>query len=153
MLHEPTESVHATAVLVGDRGVLISGNSGAGKSSIANELMRRAGARDAFAAVISDDRCVLRAASGRLICNGPNSLQGGLEVRGSGLHRVDCEPAGVIHLVVELVDSSQAIRFADDTKTVIAGISIPSLALPERAIEAVCRAVEARLFSDYWQKK
>lgn len=152
MIVEPDGHVHATAVLVGDRGILISGPSGSGKSSIASELVRRAAGRGAFAALICDDQGVLQAASGRLLCAAPASLQGGLEVRGSGLHTVDFETCGVIHLAVELSKPKQAIRFASDARIVLEGVAIPHLILPEREVEAACRAVEARLFKVFWEK-
>ncbi|CAN7226054.1 HPr kinase/phosphorylase [Phyllobacterium sp. LjRoot231] len=152
MVVESGGGVHATAVLVGDRGILISGPSGSGKSSIASELMQRAAGRGAFAALISDDQCLLQATSGRLICATPSSLQGGLEVWGSGLHAVDHEPSGVIHLVVELTKPEHAIRFADDAMILLEGVAIPLLALPKREVEAACRAVEARLFQALWKK-
>jgi serine kinase of HPr protein (carbohydrate metabolism regulator) len=152
MIVEPDGYVHATAVLVGDRGILISGPSGSGKSSIASELLRRAVGRGVFAALICDDQCLLQATSGRLVCAAPASLQGGLEVRGSGLHTVDFETCGVIHLAVELTKSEQAIRFANDAMILLEGVAIPHLILPERKAGAACRAVEARLFQAFWKK-
>ncbi|MBB3145548.1 serine kinase of HPr protein (carbohydrate metabolism regulator) [Phyllobacterium trifolii] len=152
MIVEPDGHVHATAVLVSDRGILISGPSGSGKSSIASELVRRAAGRGAFAALICDDQCLLQAISGRLICAAPASLQGGMEVRGSGLHTVDFETCGVIHLAVELTKPGQAIRFAGDARIVLEGVAVPHLILPEREVEAACRAVEARLFRAFWKK-
>lgn len=146
------ELLHATAVLVGDRGIVIIGPSGSGKSSVARALMDRASARGMFAALISDDQCQMRPASGRLICTTPAALRGGLEVRGSGLHSVDHETAAVIHLVVELIEPDHAIRFADSATAQLQGVAIPHLLLPKREIEAACRAVEARLFAPPWKK-
>jgi hypothetical protein len=79
-------------------------------------------------------------------------LRGGLEVRGSGLHAVDHEAAGVIHLVVELVKPQYTIRFPDDGDVQLKGVTIAQLLLSEREIEATCRAVEARLFQPPWKK-
>ncbi len=152
MVVESGELVHASAVLIGDRGVLITGPSGSGKSSIARELMERAASRGTFAALISDDQCLLQAGSDRLICIAPASLRGGIEVRGSGLHTVDFESCGVIHLSVELVAPAQAVRFADDVTTVHEGVPIPHLVLPQCEVETACRAVEARLSRAIWQK-
>ncbi|MEK1887083.1 MAG: HPr kinase/phosphorylase [Phyllobacterium sp.] len=146
------ELLHATAVIVGDRGVLITGPSGAGKSSIARALVDRANARGSFAALVSDDQCQLRALSGRLVCEAPTSLQAGLEVRGSGLHAVDHEAAAIIHLAVELVGAASAIRFAGDDRVQLQGVAIQRLRLPEREVEAACRAIEARLFDPPWKK-
>jgi serine kinase of HPr protein (carbohydrate metabolism regulator) len=152
MVAESRELMHATAVLVGDRGVLIAGPSGSGKSSIVSELMDRASAKGMFAALISDDQCLLQAVSGRLTCTAPVTLRGGLEVRGSGLHKVNHEAAAVIHLVVELIEPEHAVRFADDGNIQLQGIAIPHLVLPEREVEAACRAVEAWLFLPPWKK-
>ena len=82
----------------------------------------------------------------------PSSLRGGLEVRGSGLHEVDHEAAAVIHLVAELVDAAEAVRFAGDSRTQLEGVAIQRLLLPKREVEAACRAVEARLFQPVWDK-
>src|SRR5262249_49767244 len=58
-------TVHASAVLVGARAVLIRGPSGAGKSRLALELLQ---ARVLpFTRLIGDDRVHLEAAAGRLL--------------------------------------------------------------------------------------
>jgi len=148
----PGELVHATAVLVGDRGVLITGASGSGKSALARALIDRALARGAYAALVSDDQCLLQQCAGRLLCIAPQILKGGLEVWGSGLHAIDCEPAAVIHLALEFVDSANAIRFGADELTQLQGVAIRHLRLPKREVEAACRAVEASLLQPQWNK-
>lgn len=144
---------HATAVVVGDRGILIIGPSGSGKSSVACSLIDRALTKGTFAALVSDDQCQLQAVSGRLICTVPATLRGGIEVRGSGLHAVDHEDGAVIHLVAELVEHDRAIRFADETEIQLQGVSITHALLPQREIEGACRAIEARLFTPTWKKR
>ena len=61
-------TVHASAVLVGARAVLIRGPSGAGKSRLAFELIEAArnGALR-FAKLVGDDRVHLEVAGGRLL--------------------------------------------------------------------------------------
>jgi serine kinase of HPr protein (carbohydrate metabolism regulator) len=152
MMSETDELIHATAVIVGDRGVLVMGASGSGKSSVANALIVRASARGMFASLVSDDQCLIQAVSNRLICNAPETLRGGLEIRGAGLYAVDHEPVAAIHLVVQLVESAQAIRYDDDSHIQLKGVSVAQLTLPEGEIESVCRAVEARLFEQVWKK-
>lgn len=152
MASMPEELIHATALIVADRGVLIVGPSGAGKSSIARALIERTNTRGMFAALVSDDQCQLHPSSGRLVCSVPASLRGGIEVRGSGLHAVDHEGDAVIHLVVELVDKAEAVRFAGEETTQLQGVAIQRLRLPEGEVESACRAVEAWLFVPQWKK-
>ncbi|QND51233.1 HPr kinase/phosphorylase [Phyllobacterium sp. 628] len=138
--------------LWGDRGVLITGPSGFGKSSLVRALMDRADYHGTFAALVSDDQCAVRQQSGRLLCSAPVSLRGGLEVRGSGLHQTDFEGCAVIHLVVDLVESNQSVRFGEDAVALRHGVAIAHLILPKLEIEAACRAIEARLFQRVWKK-
>ena len=147
-----SDLVHATAVLVGDRGVLIMGPSGAGKSALARALVDRALARNSYAALVSDDQCHLQQLSGRLVCSAPPTLEGGLEVRGSGLHAVDHEPEAVIHLAVDFVEATHAVRYGGNQMLQLEGVAIQHLIVPKREIEAACRAVEARLQHPVWDK-
>ncbi|MGH6859492.1 MAG: HPr kinase/phosphorylase [Phyllobacterium sp.] len=144
--------LHATAVLVGDRGVLITGASGSGKSSVANALIDRTRARGRFAALVGDDLGFVRAVSGRLVCTAPVTLRGGLEVRGAGLYRTDAEPVAIVHLVVQLVESAQAVRFNDGNSLQLEGVAVAQLILPAHEIDAACRAAEAALFHSPWNK-
>jgi serine kinase of HPr protein (carbohydrate metabolism regulator) len=145
------ELIHATAVLVGDRGVLITGASGSGKSSVANALADRASARGVFASLVCDDQCLLQEVSGRLICTAPETLRGGIEVRGAGLFEMNHDAQATIHLVVQLVTSEHAIRFSENTVLQLQGVAIAQLILPSREVEAVCRAIEAKLFWQQWK--
>src|SRR5579863_3879912 len=96
-------SVHASAVLVGARAVLIRGPSGSGKSKLARELIE--GARSnglLFARLVGDDRVHLEAVNGRLLVRPAATLAGLIEVRGIGVLRVVHEPAAIVGLVVDL---------------------------------------------------
>lgn len=147
-----SELIHASAVIVGDRGILIRGASGSGKSSIASTLIQRATVEAKYAALISDDQCLLQAVSRRLICSVPDTLRGGMEVRGSGLHEFAYEPRAVIHLVVHLVEPTRAARLQENTSIQLQGVAITQLILPAGAVESVCRSVEAWLFKPLWEK-
>ncbi|MBA8877826.1 HPr kinase/phosphorylase [Phyllobacterium myrsinacearum] len=152
MRDEPDELIHASAVIVGDRGVVIRGGSGSGKSSIVRALMDRAAYKGVFAILVSDDQCHIRDEAGRLLCTAPAALRGGLEVRGSGLHRSDFEERAIIHLVVDLVEPNQSVRFGEDAVTVLHDVAIAHLVLPKLGIDSACRAIEARLFTPQWKK-
>lgn len=94
----PGEIVHASAVAVAGRGVLILGASGAGKSALAIRMIALG------AELISDDRTRLRVTGHGLLelsCPSPQ-LQGLLEARGVGILRLAPAPAAFLALVVDL---------------------------------------------------
>ena len=66
MTHSAT-TIHASAVLVGPRAVLIRGASGAGKSRLAFDLIAAGGRLLPFARLVADDRTTVEAVGGRLL--------------------------------------------------------------------------------------
>lgn len=123
-------TVHASAVLIGGRAVLIRGASGAGKSVLALSAMGDAAARGLDAALISDDRVVLEALNGRLVARAAPEIAGRAELRGLGLVTVPHEAAGVVGLVVDIV-WEQPPRLPDgvDETIVVDGIELPHMVL------------------------
>ncbi len=124
-------TVHASAVLVGARAVLIRGPSGAGKSRLALALIEAARGRSPlFARLVADDRAHLKSVGGRLLVRPAEALAGLIEVRGVGLLRLAYEPYAVVGLVIDLAAAdAQRLPDADNRKTEIAGISLPRLAV------------------------
>jgi serine kinase of HPr protein (carbohydrate metabolism regulator) len=122
-------TVHASAVLVGARAVLIRGPSAAGKSRLAWELIEasRNGAVR-FARLVGDDRVHLQAAGGRLLVRPAEALTGMIELRGIGILRRDHEPCAVVGLVVDLA-AMDAERLPEDGQTIIEGVAMPRLAV------------------------
>lgn len=142
-------TVHASAVLVGARAVLIRGPSGAGKSRLAYELIE-AGRHDGlgFARLVGDDRVHLEAAGGRLLVRPAEALAGLLEIRGLGLIRLDHEPAAVVGLVVDLhAADAERLPAPDRQNTEISGIVLPRLAVAAGA--SALPAVFAHLMSGW----
>lgn len=122
-------TVHASAVLVGARAILIRGPSGAGKSRLAWELIEagRSGAVG-FARLVGDDRVHLRAAGGRLLVSPAETLAGLIELRGIGILRRDHEACAVVGLVVDLA-AADAERLPQGADTVVEEIPVPRLAV------------------------
>ena len=75
----PSETLHGVLVNVAGTGVVITGESGLGKSSCALELISR-GHR-----LVSDDVIVVETLDDRLIGSVPDRLDGLLHVRGLGI--------------------------------------------------------------------
>jgi len=124
-------TVHASAVLVGARAVLIRGPSGAGKSRLALELIEAAQAGLLrFARLVGDDRIHLEVVGGRVLARPAEALSGLIEVRGAGLQRIEYEPVAVVGLVVDLAAAdAERLPEAPQRRTEIAGINLPRLAV------------------------
>ena len=124
-------TIHASAVLVGARALLIQGPPGAGKSRLALALLQAAetGALR-FARLVADDRALIEPVHGRLLVRPAPVLAGLIEVRGLGIRRVPYEPVAEVGTVVEL-SAGDALRLpeAASRATEIAGIRLPRLAV------------------------
>lgn len=96
-------SVHASAVRVGDRAVLIRGPSGSGKSRLALNLILagRAGQLPP-ATLVGDDRVHLDTVDGQLRVRPAPELAGLIEVRGLGIRRCGFANEAVVGLVADL---------------------------------------------------
>jgi HPr kinase/phosphorylase len=125
------KSLHATAVLHGESGVLILGPSGSGKSALALALMARASAAGAFSALIGDDRIFVSEAHGRLIAWGAANMAGVIERRTAGLVTVRHEPAAIVRLAVELCERGRRWPRMpeDDDELVVDEVKLPRMAL------------------------
>lgn len=124
-------TIHASAVLVGARAVLIRGPSGAGKSRLALDLIAagRAG-QFPFTRLIGDDRVELMNIGGRLLVRPAPALAGLIEVRGAGIFRLDHEPCAVVGLVVDLA-ATDAQRLPDRDLVTLESVKLPRLAVPD----------------------
>jgi HPr kinase/phosphorylase len=119
----PNPSHHATALAIGAKAVVIFGQSGAGKSHLAYELLKS----HPHTRLIGDDRVYLEAHHGRLIVRPVEKLQGLLELRGVGLLRFSFEPQAQVSHIFELVKETQRLSEAQTIK--IEGITLPSVKL------------------------
>jgi serine kinase of HPr protein (carbohydrate metabolism regulator) len=124
-------AIHASAVLVGARAVLIRGPSGAGKSRLALALLQTAPSGPSlFTRLVSDDRSHLEVHHGRLLVRPPANLAGLIEVRGLGIRRLPCEPVAVVGLVVDLAaEDGDRLPTPASRQATLEGIVVPRLAI------------------------
>jgi hypothetical protein len=122
-------TIHASAVLVGPRAVLIRGPAGSGKSRLALALIQASGHALPFTRLVGDDRVHVEAAHGRLLVRPAPSLAGLIEVRGLGIRRVSFEPLAVTGLIVDLGAGSERLPPRQSAVTEVAGITLPRLAV------------------------
>ncbi len=114
-----SEQVHGSAVSIDRAGVLITGESGSGKSDLALRLI------DEGAELIADDRVDLYAIDGNLLAGAPDTIAGLLEVRGVGIVELPHTNGIPVRLVIELVQPEEIERLPEP-----AGIEVLGLALP-----------------------
>jgi HPr kinase/phosphorylase len=122
-------SVHASAVLVGNRAVLIRGQSGAGKSRLAFDLILagRAG-QIPPAMLVGDDRVHLQSGEGQLVVRPARELAGLIEIRGLGIRRCEFVGEAIVGLVVDL-SAADAERLPPPEALLadISGVKIPRI--------------------------
>jgi serine kinase of HPr protein (carbohydrate metabolism regulator) len=136
-MSEP-ETVHASAVRLGEYGVLIRGASGSGKSALVLGLLA---AEPATARLIADDRVILAAEGRRLVASVPETIAGLLEIRGQGIVRRPHDSPAALHLLVELRPLAECPRLParDDETAAILGLVLPRLILPIGAVDGPLR--------------
>lgn len=103
IMNHQTIGIHGTLIQLYGYGVLLTGESGLGKSLAAFELLKKG------AQLIADDMVHLKRVDGVLMGSAPNNLYDVLEVRGLGLIRPSDYLGGIalrrsypLHLVLKL---------------------------------------------------
>ncbi|MCX7313157.1 MAG: serine kinase [Hyphomicrobiales bacterium] len=124
-------SIHASAVLIGARAVLIHGPSGSGKSRLALALLHAAAQGVIpFARLVADDRAHLEVAHGRVLVRPAQALAGLIEVRGLGIRRVPHELVAQLGVQVVLgLERAERMPAQSQTTAILAGIALPRLAV------------------------
>ncbi|MBV8505978.1 MAG: hypothetical protein JOZ11_09250 [Alphaproteobacteria bacterium] len=115
--------VHATAIAIDGRAVLLRGRSGVGKSDLALRLI------DGGARLVADDQVELRRAGERVLVSAPAAIAGLIEVRGVGILRVEAVAEATLALLVDLVPPAEVDRFPEARCEDVLGIAAPSIAL------------------------
>jgi HPr kinase/phosphorylase len=144
-------SVHASAVLVGERAVLIRGPSGAGKSRLAFDLILagRAGQIPA-ALLVGDDRVILEARQNRLLVRPARALAGLIEIHGLGVRGCDFAAEAAVGLVVDLcAEDAERLPPPEALRVTLAGVELSRLPVkaghsPLLLVVAVLTTIEGR---------
>ncbi|HXC28892.1 MAG TPA: HPr kinase/phosphatase C-terminal domain-containing protein [Stellaceae bacterium] len=115
--------IHATAVAIGGRAVLLRGASGSGKSDLALRLI------DAGARLVADDYSELRREDDAIVVRAPASISGLIEARGIGILKVEPLAAAPLALIADLVAAQHVERFPEPGSETIFGLAIPVVAI------------------------
>ena len=118
-----SETVHASAVAIDGRAVLLGGRSGHGKSDLAMRLIDRG------AVLISDDYTFLRRVEGKAVASAPATIIGKIEMRGVGLiEDMETVQDVPVALYVDLDKAPERLPEPGGAM-MLAGISIPTVAM------------------------
>jgi HPr kinase/phosphorylase len=146
----PTEEVHASLINIFGKGILITGESGIGKSEISLELIKN---NHLF---VGDDRIVLTNKGSRIYGKSHPVLRNLVEVRGIGI--IDVSKTNgykiimqetTLDMIIELfkfgsdgIDSSERLGRETTNKKVL-GVDIPHLKIPVSSGRNIANIIES----------
>ncbi len=116
-------NIHATLISFQNKGILLRGKSGSGKSDLALRFIM---AHNAI--LVADDRVNLSVQNNVLFGSVPTEIQGKLEIRGVGIAHFPFLAHTEICLCVDLIDNLSDIdRLPNPEKINLQGVSIDRL--------------------------
>ncbi len=133
-MSEPASNIHATLLVIENKGVLLTGPSGVGKSDLALRVLAT-NFSGSFCAeppqLVSDDQVLLRVAHGKLYGKALEPLKGLLEVRHVGICPFPYVVEAQIHGVIELTSDHEPERLplGPPERIEIQAISLPKVLL------------------------
>jgi HPr kinase/phosphorylase len=114
------QPLHASAVALDSRAVLITGPAGSGKSALALELIATG------AQLVADDGVILRRVGDSILARAPDAIRGLIEARGVGLLRADPIDDVPVALMVDL-GTLETDRLPPHRTTELHGVTLPLL--------------------------
>lgn len=115
--------MHATAVSICGRAVLLRGPSGAGKSDLGLRLI------DAGARLVADDQSELVRRGDTIVVRAPATIAGLIEVRGIGILRLEAAAEAPLALIADLVAPDALERLPEQRSETLLSLSVPVIAL------------------------
>lgn len=126
------ENLHASAVALDGRGILIRGAARSGKSALVLALLRRGPSLGVAAQFVADDRVIAERHGETLRLSAPASLAGLIEISGVGIVAETARPSVDLWLVADLVPPATIRRHPGALSAEIAGLTVPLVRLPQR---------------------
>ncbi|ORE96856.1 HPr kinase [Aurantimonas sp. 22II-16-19i] len=126
------ENLHASAVALDGRGILIRGAARSGKSTLVLALLRRGPSLGVAAQFVADDRVIAERHGETLRLSAPASLAGLIEISGVGIVAETARQSVDLWLVADLVPPATILRHPGALSAEIAGLTVPLVRLPQR---------------------
>ncbi len=140
-------NLHGSLVQIDGKGILITGRSGSGKTSLALGLIETAKCHGGTAFLVSDDQVLVETTRDSVMGMAPSSIVGKIEIYGFGIVPKEYIPSSRIHLVVELVDDEKLERMPEPATHAIGECVLPMICAPVRHENLAVRIVMAKLQS------
>jgi len=120
--------IHASCVAIENKGVLIAGLAGAGKSDLALRLI------DSGAQLVADDQTLLRFDNNQLMASPPSAIEGLFEVRHVGLMKMPYLASAPVALYIEVMPPPEKLeRLPEADSILLLDHPVPRLRLPSFA--------------------
>ena len=129
-MNAASQTVHATAIALAGKAVLLRGAPGSGKSDLALRLVEEG------AALIADDQTRLSRRGGELWAQAPAALKDLMEVRGIGIVRMHALTEAPVALLIDLVAEAEMERLPEPQEESLLGVLLPRLKLHAAAASA-----------------
>ena len=128
-------NIHGTLVSYQNKGILLLGESGSGKSDLALRLIMEHGAK-----LVADDRVILEEKNNELWGYAPEILINKLEVRGIGIVEFEAKQKEKISLCISLCKNRTDVdRLPQPQFTDFLGISVAKLELYPFDCSTICK--------------
>ncbi|MEQ1522121.1 MAG: HPr kinase/phosphatase C-terminal domain-containing protein [Aestuariivirga sp.] len=135
--------LHGTCLSLGGEGVLILGEPGSGKSSLALRLIDEPGYGISGillrSELVADDQVIVTREPDRLVALAPPTLRGKLEIRGLGIVTLTTPLSVPLALVVKLQDHSAIERLPESATFDILGAALPLVEIDGKLPSAPAR--------------
>lgn len=129
-------NIHATAIVVGQTGLLFVGPSGSGKSELAFSFLTEAQRCGLSAVLLADDQVFITIRDGIVIAERPEPIAGLLELRGSGIISMDSVAKAQMHYAITSALHPESPRLPPQNEMMeLAGDAcLPLLRIPRHSI-------------------
>jgi len=137
-------TIHGSALVIGQHGVLVLGVSGSGKSSLVNALVGQNASDSQFCRWVGDDRLHIDRHNGVVIARPADNLRAKRERSFLGIEEGPYLESAVIDLVVELTPMEKMERMPEPVSHADYP-SLPLLKVPERDAQLGLSLILARI--------